>query len=380
MKGLDDVDLRARRVLARVDLNLPVVDGRIADLTRLRAALPTLRRIQSAGASLLLASHFGRPKEGVVEPRYSLAPVAECLGVELGYELPLLSDWERAGALAPGESAMLENVRFLTGETANDPALAERFASLCEVFVLDAFAVAHRAHASVCGVAERAPVACAGPLLAAELAALERVLESPRRPLVAIVGGAKMESKLPALRALARAADRVVVGGGVANTMLAAAGFPVGRSLREPGFLEQARELLSAGAVALPEDVVVSRDGAARVCAPADVADSDAIMDVGPRTVRRVAALLSDAKTALWSGPMGAYESRPFAAGSDGVARALAASAAFSLVGGGDTLAVVERCTLRAKMSYISTGGGAFLAAVAGEELPGVDALRRRPD
>ncbi len=378
MKWLEDIDLRGRRVLLRVDLNLPMVDGQIADLSRLRAVLPTVRQIQRAGGALLLASHFGRPPEGVVSASHSLRPVAERLGVALGYAVPLLSDWRRAAALAPGDTAMLENMRFLTGETANDPALSRRLAALCDVFVLDAFAVAHRSHASVCGVGALAPEACAGPLLRSELAALARVLESPQRPLVAIVGGAKMKSKLAALRALSGSVDSVVVGGGVANTLLAAAGLPVGRSLHEPDFLPEARALLAEAPLVLPEDVVVCDGEAIRVCAPAKLAGNEAIMDIGPRSVQRIAALLSQAGTVLWSGPMGAYEQARFAAGSDGVARAVASSPAFSLVGGGDTATVVARCDIRAEMSYISTGGGAFLAAVAGQPLPGVDALRSR--
>ena len=381
MRGLDDVALAGRRVMLRVDLNLPMTDdGRIADLTRLHAVLPTVRRIQSTGAALLLVSHFGRPPEGAVDPRCSLRPVAERLGVALGYPLPLLSDWALAQRLPPGETAMLENVRFLAGEKANDPALAQRLAALCDVFVLDAFAVAHRAHASVCGVATHARTACAGPLLQAELQALERVTASPQRPWVAVIGGGKLRSKLAALRALAGVVDHLVVGGGVANTFLAAAGFPPGRSLHEPGFLPQAQALLSAGSIVLPEDVAVSGAGPPRVCAPDDLAETEAIMDIGPRTVRRIATLLSTAKTVLWCGPMGAYEREPFGRGSEGVARALADSAAFSLIGGGDTLAVAARAATLDGMSYISTGGGALLTAVAGEALPGVDALRRHAD
>ncbi|MEZ5558465.1 MAG: phosphoglycerate kinase [Pseudomonadales bacterium] len=381
-KEMADLELAGKRVLIREDLNVPIKDGRVTSDARLEAALPTLRQALHAGAAVMVMSHLGRPKEGAFDAQYSLAPVAVRLGELLGRQIPLISDWQSGVDVAPGELVLLENVRFLVGEGADDDALARRLAGLCDVFVMDAFATAHRAQASTHGVARFAPVACAGPLLAAELGALEQALAQPRRPLVAIVGGSKVSTKLEVLGALAQIADQIIVGGGIANTFIAAAGYPVGQSLHEPDLLEEARRIAARVEVPLPVDVMVGKrfDEAepAVVRLLDEVADDDLILDIGPETARQWAARLGDAGTILWNGPVGVFEFDQFGEGTRVLAEAIATSSAFSIAGGGDTLAAIDKYGVRDGISYISTGGGAFLEFVEGKTLPAVAVLASR--
>lgn len=383
--NMADVNLAGRRVLVREDLNVPVKDGRVASDARIRAALPTLRTALDAGAAVIVMSHLGRPEEGHFDEQFSLAPVAERLGELLERPVPLIHDWRVSGAaVRPGEIALLENVRFLEGEKADADALAEQMAAMCDVFVMDAFATAHRAQASTHGVAKFAPVACAGPLLAAELDALEQALTDPRRPLVAIVGGAKVSTKLEVLGALAELADRIIVGGGIANTFIAAAGHDVGKSLHEADLLDAAREIAGRVDVPLPEDFVVGKrvdeQEPGRVKLLNEVEADDMILDVGPRTARSWAAGLEQAGTILWNGPVGVFEVDQFGEGTRVLAEAIAASDAFSIAGGGDTLAAIDKYGVAEGISYISTGGGAFLEFVEGKTLPAVEILARRAD
>ncbi|HEY7672190.1 MAG TPA: phosphoglycerate kinase [Gammaproteobacteria bacterium] len=381
-----DLDLRDQRVLIREDLNAPIKDGRVTSDARLKAALPTLRAALDKRARVMVLSHLGRPKEGAHDAALSLAPVAAKLGELLSTDVPLVADWLDGVDVAPGELVLCENVRFNVGEKANDAKLAKRMAALCDVFVMDAFGTAHRAEASTVGVAELARVACAGPLLVAELDALAAALESPRRPLVAIVGGAKVSSKLEVLQSLAAKVDALILGGGIANTVLAAAGVAVGRSLMEKDMLGFARELLEGkfgrAAIPLPTDVVVSLSLAAeargRVKAVREVAPDEMILDIGPATAALYAQHLAHAGTIVWNGPLGVFEHPEFAAGTRLVAAAVAASSAFSIAGGGDTLAAIEQFGVSERISYISTGGGAFLEFLEGKELPAVAVLAKR--
>ncbi len=382
-----DLDLAGRRLLIREDLNVPVSNGVVTDDTRLRAALPTLRHALEAGARVLVMSHLGRPREGEYDPALSLAPVAEALAGLLGCEVPLARDWLDGVAAAPGELVLCENVRFNPGEGADDEALARRMAALCDIFVMDAFGTAHRAQASTHGVAHFAPIACAGPLLAAELQALGQAVEHPRRPVVAVVGGAKVSTKLTVLDSLTRVVDRLIVGGGIANTFIAAAGFGVGRSLYEPDLVPEARRLMDkaaaeGGEIPLPSDVVCARelhpDAEARSCAVGEVEPDEMILDVGPDTAGRYAELLSDAGSIVWNGPVGVFEMEAFAGGTRALAQAIAASPAFSIAGGGDTLAAISRFGVADGISYISTGGGAFLEYLEGRSLPAVAVLEAR--
>jgi phosphoglycerate kinase len=381
-----ELDLAGRRVLIRQDLNVPVRDGRVTSDARLVASLPTIREALGKGAKLMLLSHLGRPKEGEYDEAFSLAPVAVRLGELLGRPVRLVRDWLDGVELADGEVVLCENVRFNAGEKKDDEALARRMAALCDVFVMDAFGTAHRAQASTHGVARFAPVACAGPLLADELDALGRALEAPARPLVAIVGGAKVSGKLEVLKTLAARVDTLIVGGGIANTLLAARGLPVGRSLHEAEMLDFARALLDgafgAAAIPLPADVVVaaefSADSPARVCAVDEVGEGDMILDVGPETAGTYARLLHEAGTIVWNGPVGVFEFPAFAAGTRAIAEAVAASPAFSIAGGGDTVAAVEQFGIADRVSYISTGGGAFLEFLEGKALPAVTMLESR--
>ncbi|HEX6996688.1 MAG TPA: phosphoglycerate kinase [Gammaproteobacteria bacterium] len=383
---MEDVELRDRRVLIREDLNVPLKDGKVAASQRIEAALPTLRLAAERGGRVLVMSHLGRPKEGEADPALSLAPVAERLGELLGREVPLAKDWLDGVDVPPGGIVLCENVRFNKGEKKNDEGLARRMAALCDVFVMDAFGTAHRAEASTYGVARFAPVACAGPLLAAELEALGKALEAPRRPLVAIVGGAKVSTKLEVLRSLAGKVDELILGGGIANTVLAAAGREVGKSLAERDMLDFCKDLLAGkfggAAVPLPTDVVVatSLDPAARgTVKPVDaVGAEEMILDIGPQTAEQYAARLGKAGTIVWNGPLGVFEHPEFAAGTRRVAEAVAASAAFSIAGGGDTLAAVEQYGIADRVSYISTGGGAFLEFLEGKKLPAVEILEQR--
>jgi phosphoglycerate kinase len=385
VKTMSEVALAGQRVLIREDLNVPVTAGRVTSDARITAVLPTLRAALSEGAAVMVASHLGRPTEGETaesEPQFSLAPVAKRLGELLEREVPLVSDWIDGVDVAPGELVLLENVRFLTGEKANDDTLAQRMASLCDVYVMDAFATAHRAQVSTHGVARHAPLACAGPLLAAELEALTQALENPARPLVAVVGGAKVSTKLEVLDRLAEIADRIIVGGGIANTFIAAAGHPVGKSLYEPDLLDAARRIAAKVEIPLPVDVVTAPELGAEQTATLrrveDVPEDEMILDVGPETARGLRDGLAGAGTILWNGPLGVFEFDQFGEGTRVLAEAIAASAAFSIAGGGDTLAAIDKYGVADRMSYISTGGGAFLEFVEGKKLPAVEILEQR--
>ena len=382
-KEMRALDLAGKRVLIREDLNVPVKNGRVTSDARIEAALPTLREALAAGAAVIVMSHLGRPVEGAFDPALSLAPVAARLGELLGRPVPLVADWiDRGVAVAPGDIVLLENVRFLPGEDRDEDALAKAFAGLCDIFVMDAFATAHRAQASTHGVMRFAPVACAGPLLAAELAALEQALASPRRPLAAIVGGSKVSTKLEVLDALADIADQLIVGGGIANTFIAAAGYPIGKSLHEPDLIEAARRIAARVEVPLPVDVMVGKqfdENEPAVVKTLDAVEADdMIMDIGPETARQWAQRLGSAGTILWNGPVGVFEFDQFGEGTRVLAEAIAGSAAFSIAGGGDTLAAIEKYGVGAGLSYISTAGGAFLEFVEGKPLPAVTALAAR--
>jgi phosphoglycerate kinase len=382
-----DLDLAGKRVLIREDLNVPVERGTVTSDARIRAALPTIRLALDRGARVMVMSHLGRPKEGTADPALSLAPVAKVLGELLGKPVRLAPDWLAGVTPAPGEVVLLENVRFNAGEKKDDEALARRMAALCDVFVMDAFGTAHRAEASTHGVALYAPVACAGPLLVAELEALGRALKEPRRPLVAVVGGSKVSTKLAVLESLIAQVDHLVVGGGIANTFLAATGLPVGKSLHEPDMLDTARRLLAQAKIRgvglpLPADVVVaaelSADAEATTRAASEVGPAEMILDIGPKTASVLAGIIGGAGTVIWNGPVGVFEHDQFGAGTKAIALAIAASPAFSIAGGGDTLAAIEKYGVEPDISYISTGGGAFLEFVEGKTLPAVAALERR--
>ncbi|NIM71928.1 MAG: phosphoglycerate kinase [Gammaproteobacteria bacterium] len=381
--AMTDLDLRGRRVLMRLDLNVPLAAGEVSDDTRIRASLPGIRRAMDGGARVMLMSHLGRPTEGVPDPAYSLAPVAAALGRLLGRDVPLV-DWDYNG---DDDLVLFENVRFNKGEKDDDEALARQMAALCDVFVMDAFGTAHRAQASTHGVARYAPIACAGPLLMAELEALAAALENPARPLVAIVGGAKVSSKLTVLESLLERVDQLIVGGGIANTFLKAAGHEVGRSLVEEALVDTARALIDAseasGAqIPLPQDVVVARavsaDAQARLVGVDEVGADDMILDIGPKSADTLAALLDAAGTIVWNGPVGVFELDQFGEGTRRIAEAIAASPAFSIAGGGDTLAAIAKYGVGERISYISTGGGAFLEFLEGKKLPAVAILEER--
>ena len=387
VRRMTDLDLAGRRVLIREDLNVPVSGGVVSSDARIRAALPTLQLALKAGARVLVMSHLGRPEEGVYAEEFSLAPVAQRLSELLGRPVPLRRDWLSGVECAPGELVLLENVRFNKGEKKDREDLARAMAALCDVFVMDAFGTAHRAEASTHGVARFAPVACAGPLLVGELEALERALEKPARPLVAIVAGSKVSTKLTVLESLLQKVDRLIVGGGIANTFLAATGVAVGRSLHEPDMLDTARRLLQQARVRgteipLPVDVVVASEFSAAAAAevrPVDaVRPQEMILDIGPVTAAALATSLSSAGTILWNGPVGVFEFDQFGAGTRAIAEGVAGSKAFTLAGGGDTLAAIEKYGVEKNISYISTGGGAFLEFVEGKQLPAVAVLEER--
>jgi len=386
---MTELDLAGRRVLMREDLNVPVEDGAVRSDARLRAALPSIQAALAAGASVLLCSHLGRPTEGASaaeEPAFSLAPVAARLEALLGQPVPLLPSLAAAEAKppAPGSVALLENIRWEVGEKADDDALAARLAALCDIFVMDAFGTAHRAQASTHGVMRHAAQVCAGPLLCAELDALGQALLTPARPLVAIVGGSKVSTKLTVLERLAEVADQVIVGGGIANAFIAAAGHSVGASLLEPELVSAAAELAKKVSIPVPEDVVVAKgfaaDASHRVCAVDQVGDDEMILDIGPATAAAYGELIAQAGTVLWNGPVGVFEFPAFSAGTEALARAIAASSAFSIAGGGDTLAAIDQFAIADQLGYISTGGGAFLEFVEGKTLPAVAALSARAD
>jgi len=384
---MEDLDLAGKRVLIREDLNVPVEGGRVTSDVRIRASLPTIRLALERGAAVMLMSHLGRPKEGEYDPAFSLQPVADHIAQLLGRPVRLEKDWLDGVQIAPGEVVLCENVRFNAGEKKDDETLARRMAALCDVFVMDAFGTAHRAQASTHGVARFAPVACAGPLLAAELDALGRAMKDPKRPLVAIVGGSKVSTKLGVLDELVNRVDQLIVGGGIANNFIAAAGHPVGKSLWEPDLLDDTRALVekakARGAdIPLPEDVVVATelsDEAQPVLRKVgNVGEDELILDVGPRTAEAYARILAEAGTIVWNGPVGVFEKPAFAEGTRSLAAAVADSDAFSIAGGGDTLAALDRFGLSDRVSYISTGGGAFLEFLEGKTLPAVAALEAR--
>ncbi|MCB1625903.1 MAG: phosphoglycerate kinase [Pseudomonadales bacterium] len=382
-----DLDLADKRVLIREDLNVPIEAGKVTSDARIRAALPTIELAIRKGARVMLMSHLGRPEEGVVSGEFSLSPVATRMSELLGKPVRLVKDWLAGVDCEPGQVVLLENVRFNKGEKKNSDKLARKMAALCDVFVMDAFGTAHRAEASTHGVAKYAPIACAGPLLVAELDALERALADPARPLVAIVAGSKVSTKLTVLESLLNKVDKLIVGGGIANTFLAATGVAVGKSLHEADMLDMARRLLAqararGAEIPLPTDVVVAKEFAATAHADVrsihEVRADELILDIGPDTSDRFASLLQDAGTIIWNGPIGVFEFDQFGEGTRAVANAIATSAAFSLAGGGDTLAAIEKYGVADRISYISTGGGAFLEFVEGKTLPAVAMLEAR--
>ena len=377
-----------RRIFIRADLNVPLdANGQVTEDTRIRASIPCIRMALDAGAAVMVTSHLGRPIEGQFKPEDSLAPVARRLGALLGRDVPLLADWVDGVEVAPGQLVLLENCRLNKGEKKNDPALARKLAALCDIFVHDAFGTAHRAEASTYGIAEYAPIACAGPLLAAEIDAIGKALANPKRPLVAIVAGSKVSTKLSILQSLAKNVDRLIVGGGIANTFMLAAGLPIGKSLVEPALLDEARAVISAmrqrgAAVPVPTDVVTAKefkaDAVAQVRAADRVEADDLILDAGPDTAAGFAKLIAEAGTVVWNGPVGVFEFDAFAKGTEAVARAIAASPAFSIAGGGDTLAAIAKYGIEDRIGYISTGGGAFLEVLEGKTLPAFEILERR--
>ncbi|MES3011807.1 MAG: phosphoglycerate kinase [Pseudomonadota bacterium] len=380
--------VRGQRVLIRADLNVPQDEaGRITEDTRIRASVPCIEQALKAGAAVMVTSHLGRPTEGEFKPEDSLAPVATRLAELLGRPVPLIAKWVDGVAVNPGEVVMLENCRLNKGEKKNDPVLAKKMAALCDVFVHDAFGTAHRAEASTYGVAQFAKVACAGPLLAAEIDAITRALENPKRPLVAIVAGSKVSTKLSILKSLAANVDQLIVGGGIANTFMLAMGLPIGKSLAEPALVEEAKaviEMMKArgAAVPIPTDVVVANEFAAMARAnkvPVEaVQDDDLILDIGPRTAAELAGIIARAGTVVWNGPMGVFEYDQFAGGTRTLAAAIAHSPAFSIAGGGDTLAAIAKYGIEKDIGYISTGGGAFLEVLEGKTLPAFEILMQR--
>ena len=385
MTGLD---LAGKRVLIRQDLNVPLNDGVVASDQRIKASLPAIRHCVDAGARLMIMSHLGRPEEGNPEAQYSLQPVADYLGNALGKEVPLISDYlAQAPALVDGDVVLLENVRFNQGEKADDEGLSQQYAALCDIFVMDAFGTAHRAQASTHGAGRFAPLACAGPLLAAELDALGKALHEPASPVVAIVGGSKVSTKLTVLESLSAIVDQLIPGGGIANTFIAAAGFNVGKSLVEMDLIPEARRLMQQAQaqgrdIPIPVDVVCGKEFSATaeaVVKPvAEVEDDDMIFDIGPQTADRFAEILQQAATIVWNGPVGVFEFYQFGAGTRTLSEAVAGSAAFSIAGGGDTLAAVDKYGIADRVSYISTGGGAFLEFLEGKQLPAVAMLEAR--
>ncbi len=384
---MTDLDLAGKRVLIREDLNVPLKNGKVADDTRIRASLPTIKHALAAGAKVMLMSHLGRPTEGKYEDEFSLAPVAAHLSQLLGQDVRLEKDWLDGVQVENGGAVLCENVRFNVGEKRNDDVLARKMAALCDIYVMDAFGTAHRAQASTHGVAKYAPIACAGPLLSNELEALSQALDNPARPMVAIVGGSKVSTKLTVLESLAGIVDQLIVGGGIANTFIAAQGYNVGQSLYEPDLMETCRKLQAdaqarGGDIPIPVDVVCGKEfsetAQATLKATEDVADDDMIFDIGPQTSQQLAAILKQAGTIVWNGPVGVFEFDQFGEGTKEIAMAIAESDAFSIAGGGDTLAAVAKYKISEDISYISTGGGAFLEFLEGKTLPAVEILEQR--
>ncbi|MFD2229447.1 phosphoglycerate kinase [Alkalimarinus sediminis] len=379
---MTDLDLAGKRVLIREDLNVPVKDGKVTSDARIRASLPTIKLAVEAGAKVMLMTHLGRPTEGEFAEEFSLKPVAEHLSGLLGQDVAVVADWQKGVDLEDGQVVLFENVRFNKGEKKDDESLSRAYAALCDIYVMDAFGTAHRAQASTHGVGKYAPVACAGPLLAGELDALGKALDNPERPLVAIVGGSKVSTKLTVLESLSDVVDKMIVGGGIANTFLAAAGHPVGKSLCEHDLIPNAKALMEKVEVPVPTDVVVGQEfsetAQATLKAVGDVAEEDMIFDIGPDSVKTLAATLKEAKTIIWNGPVGVFEFDQFGEGTKALSLAIAESDAFSIAGGGDTLAAVDKYEIADKVSYISTGGGAFLEFVEGKTLPAVAMLEER--
>ena len=377
-----------KRVFIRADLNVPLdAAGHITEDTRVRASVPCIEMALKAGAAVMVTSHLGRPTEGQFKPEDSLAPVAARLGELMGRTVPVIANWVDGVQVEPGQLVLLENCRINPGEKKNDEALARKLAALCDIFVHDAFGTAHRAEASTYGIAQYAPVACAGPLLAAEIDAVTKALAQPKRPLVAIVAGSKVSTKLSILQSLAKNVDQLIVGGGIANTFMLAAGLPIGKSLAEASLIGEAKAVIEAmrargAAVPIPTDVVTAKefkaDAVATVKAAADVAADDLILDIGPQTAKTLAAQLMAAGTIVWNGPVGVFEFDAFAGGTEAIARAIAASSAFSIAGGGDTLAAIAKYGIEREIGYISTGGGAFLEVLEGKTLPAFEILQRR--
>lgn len=382
-----DLDLTGKRVLIREDLNVPIKDGKVASDIRIQASLPTIQAALSKGAAVMLMSHLGRPEEGVYSEESSMKPVADHLSKLLEKPVRLEKDWLEGIDIQPGEVVLCENVRFNKGEGKNNPDLGKKMAGLCDVFVMDAFGTAHRAQASTHSVAEHADVACAGPLLAKELDALGKALENPDRPLVAIVGGSKVSTKLTVLESLSKKVDQLIVGGGIANTFIAAAGYDVGKSLYEPDLIEEAKQLMdqakaAGGEIPVPTDVVCAKEfseaAVATIKKVSEVESDDLIMDIGPETAQHYASLLKSAGTIVWNGPVGVFEFDQFGGGTEAMSRAIADSPAFSIAGGGDTLAAIDKYGIENDVSYTSTGGGAFLEFLEGKELPAVAVLKKR--
>ncbi|GAA3927156.1 phosphoglycerate kinase [Litoribacillus peritrichatus] len=379
---MTDLDLAGKRVLIREDLNVPVKDGKVTSDARIRASLPTIEHALNAGAKVIVMSHLGRPTEGEYAEEFSMQPVATYLAEKLGKSVPVIKDFNQGVEVAAGELVLLENVRFNKGEKKDEDALAKAYAALCDVFVMDAFGTAHRAQASTHGVAKFAPVACAGPLLSAELDALGKALDNPARPLIAIVGGSKVSTKLEVLESLSDLCDQIIVGGGIANTFLAADGKPVGKSLYEADLVSNAKALMEKVTIPVPTDVVCGKEfsetAEATLKAAADVQDDDMIFDIGPDSAKALAEALKAAKTIIWNGPVGVFEFDQFGEGTKELSLAIAESEGFSIAGGGDTLAAVDKYNIADKVSYISTGGGAFLEFVEGKTLPAVAVLEER--
>ncbi len=385
--NMTDLNLHNQRVLIREDLNVPINQGRITSDARLKAALPTIKNALAAGAKVMVMSHLGRPTEGEFNAEFSLQPVADYLSEALGIKVRLVNDYLQGVALDAGELVIFENIRFNLGEKSNDDELAKKLASLCDVFVMDAFGTAHRAQASTHGVAKYAKIACAGPLLAGELSALSKALDNPARPMVAIVGGSKVSTKLTVLNSLSAIVDQLVVGGGIANTFIAAQGHNVGKSLHEANLIAEANRLTKAaqannGDIPVPTDVITgtefSQTASASLKAVGDVTDGDMIFDIGPNSANALAQIIKQAGTVVWNGPVGVFEFEQFSQGTATIAKAIAESNAFSIAGGGDTLAAVDKYDIAEQISYISTGGGAFLEFLEGKKLPAVEILEQR--
>lgn len=382
IKKMADLDLQGKRVLIRADLNVPIKDGKVASDKRIVATLPTIELALKKGAKVMVTSHLGRPEEGVYNEEFSLKPVVDYMSTKLDCKVRLVKDYLDGVEVNDNEVVVLENCRFNAGEKKNDDALARKYAALCDVFVMDAFGTAHRAQGTTYGAAQYAPVACAGPLLAAELDALAKVMDNPARPMVAIVGGSKVSTKLPVLNSLLKVADQLIVGGGIANTFIASAGFKVGKSLCEEDLIPTAKEISEKTEVPEFVDVVVGKEFDENTKAELkdlkDVADDDMIFDMGPKSMENIAKVIKNAKTILWNGPVGVFEFNQFASGTKALAEAIAESDAFSVAGGGDTIAAIQKFGVTEKISYISTGGGAFLEFVEGKKLPAVEILEKR--